>query len=79
MFWQYQPDLPGTAAGSLLAAEAGAVVTTLSGQPWRPDSPDVLVAAPGLHAAALATLANTAVTWREGRVVRAEPGVPDCP
>jgi myo-inositol-1(or 4)-monophosphatase len=57
LFWQYDPDLPGTVAGTLLAAEAGAVVSTLSGLPWRLDSPDVLVCAPGVHAAALDALA----------------------
>ncbi|TDV46234.1 inositol monophosphatase family protein [Actinophytocola oryzae] len=57
VFWQYEPDLPGTAAGTLLVTEAGGVATELSGQPWRPESPDVLVAAPGLHAKALDVLA----------------------
>jgi myo-inositol-1(or 4)-monophosphatase len=36
----------------LLATEAGAVATEISGGPWVPQSPDVLIAAPGLHAAA---------------------------
>jgi myo-inositol-1(or 4)-monophosphatase len=58
VFWQYDPDLPGTAAGTLLAAEAGGVATDLSGRPWRPESPDVLVAAPGLHAEALKVLSS---------------------
>lgn len=56
-FWQYDPDRPGTAAGTLLAVEAGAVVTDLSGKPWDLNSPDILVAAPGVHAAALEVLA----------------------
>lgn len=58
-FWQYDPDLPGTAAGTLIAAEAGAVVTDLTGQAWRLDAPDVLVAAPGVHAAVLDVVAAT--------------------
>lgn len=58
VFWQYEPDLPGTAAGTLLAAEGGAVVTDLSGKPWDLNSPDVLVAAPGVHAAALEVLSS---------------------
>lgn len=58
VFFQYDPDLPGTAAGSLLVTEAGGVVTDLAGGPWLPDSPDVLIAAPGLHAAALAVLSD---------------------
>jgi myo-inositol-1(or 4)-monophosphatase len=56
LFWQYQPDLPGVAAGSLLVTEAGGIATDLRGQPWRPGAPDVLISAPGLHAAALAVL-----------------------
>ncbi|MFL6122952.1 inositol monophosphatase family protein [Actinophytocola sp.] len=58
VFWQYEPDLPGTAAGTLLVREAGGVVSDLAGRPWRPTSPDVLVAAPGLHSAALGVLAG---------------------
>lgn len=56
VFWQYEPDLPGTAAGSLLAGEAGAVVSDLAGGSWDVNSADILVAAPGLHAAALEVL-----------------------
>jgi myo-inositol-1(or 4)-monophosphatase len=56
VFFQYDPDLPGTAAGVLLATEAGGIATDISGSPWVPDSPDVLIAAPGLHAAALKVL-----------------------
>lgn len=56
VFWQYEPDLPGNAAGSLLAAEAGAIVTDLAGAAWDVNSADILVAAPGLHAAALEVL-----------------------
>ncbi|MEU1512930.1 inositol monophosphatase family protein [Streptomyces sp. NPDC005811] len=58
VFWQYEPDLPGTAAGTLLATEAGAVVSDLSGKPWDLNSPDILVAAPGVHAAALEVLSS---------------------
>ncbi|MEV6640077.1 inositol monophosphatase family protein [Amycolatopsis sp. NPDC051371] len=56
VFWQYEPDLPGTAAGALLAGEAGAIVTDLAGASWDVNSADILVAAPGLHAAALEVL-----------------------
>lgn len=56
VFWQYEPDLPGTAAGALLAAEAGAVVTDLTGASWDVNSAGILVAAPGLHASALEVL-----------------------
>ncbi|MGW4520908.1 inositol monophosphatase family protein [Amycolatopsis sp. NPDC004378] len=56
VFWQYEPDLPGSASGSLLAEEAGAVVTDLAGASWDVNASDILVAAPGLHAAALEVL-----------------------
>jgi myo-inositol-1(or 4)-monophosphatase len=60
LFWQYEPDLPGSAAGALIVAEAGGLATDLRGQPWRPGSPDILVAAPGIHAAALDVLSTVA-------------------
>jgi len=57
VFWQYQPVLPGIAAGILLVTEAGGVASRIDGSPWRPGSPDILVAAPALHRAAVAALA----------------------
>jgi len=51
-------SIKNIALGTLLAAEAGAVVTDLSGHPWDLNRPDVLVAAPGVHAAALAVLSS---------------------
>jgi myo-inositol-1(or 4)-monophosphatase len=62
VFWQYDPDLPGTTAGTLLVSEAGGLVTDLAGRPWSPAAPDVLVAAPGVHAAALEVLSDAAVS-----------------
>lgn len=58
VFWQYQPVLPGIAAGILLASEAGGTVSRIDGSPWAPGSSDVLVAAPALHAAAVQVLAT---------------------
>lgn len=60
VFWQFEPNLPGTAAGVLLVTEAGGAATTLAGEPWRPGAESVLVAAPGVHAAALSVLAVAA-------------------
>ncbi|MER7273201.1 inositol monophosphatase family protein [Dactylosporangium sp. NPDC000244] len=57
-FWQYAPAVTGVAAATLLATEAGAVATDLSGAPWRPGAADLLVAPPALHAGALAALAD---------------------
>jgi myo-inositol-1(or 4)-monophosphatase len=56
VFWQYEPVLPGIAPGALLVTEAGGIVTDLRGEPWTPGAPDVLAAAPALHAAALDVL-----------------------
>src|SRR6202034_332775 len=42
VFWQYEPVLPGVAAGTLLIAEAGGTVTRIDGSPWSPGSADIL-------------------------------------
>jgi myo-inositol-1(or 4)-monophosphatase len=52
VFWQYEPNLSGVAAGVLIATEAGAIATSLTGEPWTPGQHDLLVASPKLHAAA---------------------------
>jgi len=57
VFWQYEPVLPGVAAGLLLATEAGGTASRIDGSPWQPGRPDVLITAPGLHAAAVDVLA----------------------
>ena len=61
VFWQYEPVLPGIAAGVLLITEAGGIVSRIDGSPWSPGSPDILAAAPALHQAATDTLA--AIAW----------------
>jgi myo-inositol-1(or 4)-monophosphatase len=55
-FWQYEPVLPGIALGVLMATEAGGAATATDGSPWTPGSGDVLVAAPGVHAAMVSAL-----------------------
>jgi myo-inositol-1(or 4)-monophosphatase len=60
VFWQYQPVLPGVAAGALLVTEAGGVVSRIDGSGWAPGSRDFLAAAPGLHRAAVGALAAVA-------------------
>ena len=60
VFWQYEPVLPGVAAGALLITEAGGVVSRIDGSPWSPGSHDILAAAPGLHQAAVGALAVVA-------------------
>ncbi|WP_433219139.1 inositol monophosphatase family protein [Dactylosporangium sp. CS-047395] len=58
VFWQYEPALTGVAAGVLLATEAGALATDLTGAPWRPGAASLLVAPPALHAEALKAMAD---------------------
>jgi myo-inositol-1(or 4)-monophosphatase len=58
VFWQYEPVLPGVAAGALLITEAGGTVSRIDGSAWSPGSPDILAAAPALHRAAASTLAT---------------------
>jgi myo-inositol-1(or 4)-monophosphatase len=58
LFWQYRPTLPGVAAGALLVAEAGGLVTDLAGASWRPGSADIIASAPALHAGALDILST---------------------
>jgi myo-inositol-1(or 4)-monophosphatase len=58
VFWQYEPVLPGIAAGILLVTEAGGVASRIDGTPWAPGSPDVLVSTPALHPAAVDALAG---------------------
>jgi myo-inositol-1(or 4)-monophosphatase len=53
IFWQYEPTLPGVAAGVLLVTEAGGLVSDTNGKPWGPGSVDIVVSTPGLHAAAV--------------------------
>jgi myo-inositol-1(or 4)-monophosphatase len=56
VFCQYEPVLPGVAAGILLVTEAGGTASRIDGSPWAPGVPDVLVATPALHAAAVEVL-----------------------
>jgi myo-inositol-1(or 4)-monophosphatase len=58
VFWQYEPVLPGIAAGALFVTEAGGIVSDIHGNPWRPGSPDFLAASPRLHAAAVEALST---------------------
>ncbi|GAA1286822.1 hypothetical protein Psi02_53360 [Planotetraspora silvatica] len=48
--WQYGRDGGNLLAPSLVAREAGVVVTDVAGEPWRPDSDSFLAAPPALHA-----------------------------
>ena len=60
VFWQYEPVLPGVAAGVLLITEAGGTVTRIDGSAWNPGSRDILATAPALHHAAVGALAAVA-------------------
>jgi myo-inositol-1(or 4)-monophosphatase len=56
VFWQYAPVLPGIAAGLLMVTEAGGIASRIDGTPWQPGAPDIVLAAPGLHGAAVDVL-----------------------
>ncbi|MFJ5643931.1 inositol monophosphatase family protein [Streptomyces sp. NPDC093223] len=60
VFWQYEPVLPGVAAGALMVTEAGGVVTRIDGTPWTPGADTVLAAAPALHDPAVRVLTTIA-------------------
>ncbi|MFJ9899791.1 inositol monophosphatase family protein [Streptomyces sp. NPDC091280] len=57
VFWQYEPVLPGIAAGALMITEAGGTVTRIDGTPWAPGADTVLATPPPLHAPAVRVLA----------------------
>lgn len=49
-FWELTLRPWDTAAGAVIAEEAGCVFTDLDGHPWSPEAADVVVANPTLHA-----------------------------
>ncbi|QTR05663.1 inositol monophosphatase, partial [Saccharothrix algeriensis] len=53
LFWEYGQDAENLLGASLVAREAGAVVTAADGSPWHAGAPSFLAAGPGLHAAAV--------------------------
>lgn len=59
-FWQYSDVRSGLAAGALLVAEAGGVVTDTRGRPWTLASDDFLASTPGLHREFVAALRHVA-------------------
>jgi myo-inositol-1(or 4)-monophosphatase len=75
-FWQYGRDPGNLLAGSLVAAEAGVVVTDMDGEPWRADSAGFLAAPARLHGQLLELFAK-ARSWEygnQGDDPRAAPG-----
>jgi myo-inositol-1(or 4)-monophosphatase len=48
-FWQYGVDDGNLLGASLVAQEAGVIVTDVRGTPWRAGARSILAAAPGLH------------------------------
>lgn len=57
-FWEFALKPWDTAAGAVIAAEAGAVVTDFSGRPWSSATTDTLVANPVLHGVLLEAIAE---------------------
>ena len=60
VFWQYEPVLPGVAAGALMITEAGGVVTRIDGTPWIPGADTILVTTAALQPAVIDILATIA-------------------
>jgi myo-inositol-1(or 4)-monophosphatase len=56
-FWEFALKTWDTAAGAIIAMEAGALVTDFAGHPWSVDTTDTLVANPTLHAHMLEAIA----------------------
>ena len=56
VFWQYEPVLPGVAAGALMVTEAGGVVTRVDGTAWTPGADTIVATTPALHPAAIEIL-----------------------
>lgn len=56
-FWQFGTDPANLLGGALIAREAGAIVTDVSGRPWSARATSFLAAAPALHPGLLALLA----------------------
>ncbi|GGP95665.1 inositol monophosphatase family protein [Streptomyces roseolilacinus] len=57
VFWEYGRDVNNLLPGSLIAREAGAVVTDAAGAPWRLDSSSFVAAAPSVHREVMEVLA----------------------
>ncbi|MBA4370445.1 MAG: inositol monophosphatase [Coriobacteriaceae bacterium] len=57
-FWEFALQPWDTAAGVVIAREAGALVTDLTGAPWRAEELDILIANPALHPLLLAEIAE---------------------
>ncbi len=55
-FWQFAGARADLLPGALLVSEAGGRITDAEGRAWTPESDSFLAAAPGVHAAAVATL-----------------------
>ncbi|MBS2551693.1 3'(2'),5'-bisphosphate nucleotidase CysQ [Catenulispora sp. NL8] len=57
-FWQFAGARADLLPGALLVTEAGGRVSDAEGRPWSPAGESFLAAAPGVHAAAVATLSR---------------------
>ncbi|MDX1447479.1 MAG: inositol monophosphatase family protein [Acidimicrobiia bacterium] len=55
-YWEYQLQPWDTAAGQLIVAEAGGLVTDLAGSPYVPDAPGIVASNGRLHATLLEIL-----------------------
>ncbi|MEV6061590.1 inositol monophosphatase family protein [Nocardia asteroides] len=57
-FWQFAGARADLLPGALLVTEAGGRISTADGRPWTPAADSFLATGPGVHAAAVGTLAR---------------------
>lgn len=57
-YWELNLQPWDFAAGVLIVEEAGGVVTDFAGQPWTPETRDIIAANPSLHAVLLEVIAG---------------------
>ena len=58
VFWEFGRDAANLLAGSLIADEAGAIISDAQGNPWSAASCSFVAAAPGLHAKVIDVLSG---------------------
>lgn len=76
-FWEFGLHPWDTAAGVLLVREAGGVVTTLSGQPYRPGDNETLASNGRIHAELRQASAEIQQRIAEEADVARKPAIPD--
>jgi hypothetical protein len=66
VFWEFGRDSANLLAGSLIADEAGAIISDARGNPWSATSDSFVAAAPGRHPQVINVLADVAARPPDG-------------